>query len=72
VAGLSQRCCSGGGAVVQRRREDLNANYLCCKSNGIDPEVYLRNVFERIADHPINRIHELLPWNVRLPVAAGS
>ena len=38
-----------------------------CTLNGIDPEAYLRHVFERIADHPINRIDELLPWNVRLP-----
>ena len=38
-----------------------------CKLNGIDPEAYLRHVFERIADHPINRIDELLPWNIRLP-----
>ena len=35
-----------------------------CKLNGIDPEAYLRTVFERIADHPINRIAELLPWNL--------
>jgi transposase len=34
------------------------------KLNGIDPEAYLREVFERIADHPINRIEALLPWNV--------
>jgi transposase len=34
------------------------------KLNGIDPEGYLRNVMSRIADHPIKRIEELLPWNV--------
>jgi transposase len=34
------------------------------KLNGIDPESYLRNVLSRIPDHPINRIEELLPWNL--------
>lgn len=31
---------------------------------GINPQLYLRHVLERIADHPINRIDELLPWVV--------
>jgi len=34
------------------------------KLNGIEPQAYLRHVLERIADHPINRIDELLPWVV--------
>jgi transposase len=33
---------------------------------GLDPQAYLRHVIERIADHPINQIEELLPWRVDL------
>jgi transposase len=35
-----------------------------CKLNHIDPQRYLEYVLRRIAEHPINRIDELLPWNV--------
>ncbi|MDE2250315.1 MAG: IS66 family transposase [Gammaproteobacteria bacterium] len=42
-----------------------------CRLHGIDPHHYLRHVLERIAEHPINRIEELLPWRVAdlLPLA---
>ena len=39
------------------------------KLNGLDPELYLHHVLERIADHPISKINELLPWNVALRTA---
>jgi transposase len=35
--------------------------------NGVEPFAYLRTVLERIAEHPINRIGELLPWKLMSP-----
>ena len=37
------------------------------KLNNIEPEAYLRDLLTRIGGHPINRLDELLPWNIATP-----
>ncbi len=42
------------------------------KLHGLDPQSYLHYVLERISEHPINRIEELLPWHVAAKLAPVS
>lgn len=39
------------------------------KMNGLDPQAYLADILDRIHDHKINRLDELLPWNGAPPAA---
>ena len=41
------------------------------KLNGVDPQAWLTDVLARIADMPLSRLPELLPWNWA-PVAVAS
>lgn len=42
------------------------------KLNGLDPAFYLRTVQATIAEHPISRIQELLPWNLAASLQTDS
>jgi hypothetical protein len=50
----------GGGQRAACMYTLIGTAKLC----GLNPQAYLQYVLERIADHPINRVDELLPWNV--------
>lgn len=38
---------------------------MTCHLNDVDPKAWLADVFARIADLPVSRLHELLPWQWR-------
>jgi transposase len=54
----------GGADVGGERAASMYCLIGSARLNGIDPEAYLRTVLSTIAEHPINRIDELLPWNL--------
>lgn len=59
-----KNCLFAGSDSGGERAASIYSLIGTAKLNGLDPEAYLRDVLTRIADHPVNRIHELLPWKV--------
>jgi len=49
----------GGGAAA------MYSLIVTAKLNEVDPRAWLADVLARIADHSVQRLHELLPWNWR-------
>jgi len=41
----------------------MNTLIVTAKLNGIDPQASLADVLRRIADHPLSRLDQLLPWH---------
>ncbi len=63
-------CCLGrknfqflGADSGGERATTMYSLIVSAKLNGIDPQAYLRHVLTHIADYPINRVADLLPWN---------
>ena len=55
---------SGHGA--EPRRRDLLADRNG-QADGVAPKAWLRHVLTHIADRPVNRVDDFLPWNCNLP-----
>jgi len=47
----------------------MYALIVTAKMNGADPQAWLADVLARIADHPVSRLDELLPWNWKAAAA---
>ena len=71
--------CSSVSVIA--RHYDVNANQVfgwrkryrdaprapaVLSANDVDPQAWLADVLTRIAEHPVHRLDELLPWNWRL------
>src|SRR4029450_1174256 len=50
-----------------RRAAAIYTLVATAKLTDVDPRAWLADVLARIADHPANRIDELLPWNWKPP-----
>ena len=44
---------------------------ITAKMNDVDPQAWLADVLARIAEHPVHKLDDLLPWNWR-PLTAQN
>jgi len=59
-----------GADAGGRRAAAIYSLIESAKLNSLNPLHYLADVLARLADHPVRRIAELLPWNWQ-PLAAA-
>jgi transposase len=55
-----------------QRAAKMYSLIVSAKMNDIDPQAWLADVLARIADHPVQRLEELLPWNWKKPTSADT
>ena len=61
-----------GSDAVGERAAAIYSLVGTAKLHDLDPQSYLNYVLERISEHPISRIEELLPWHVAAKLAPVS
>lgn len=54
-----------------QRAAKIYSLIVTARMNDVDPQAWLDDVLARIAEHPIQRIHELLPWLEVSKIAGG-
>jgi transposase len=71
--GARTTCFAGSDAGGQRAAAISYSLLGTAKLNGLDPEAIPASWYSSgIADHPINRIEELLPWQISLTATDSS